>query len=74
MSRFGCHATNVFAGTAVARGVVGFGEGVTGSAQDGDEDLGLTDLASMPADHRHGLAGVINEQLLAGTMLLALPA
>jgi hypothetical protein len=49
----------------------GLGEGVAGRAEDGDEDLGLADFAGLPVDDWHGLAGVIDEQLFAGTVFLA---
>ena len=45
--------------------------GVIGSAEDGHKDLRLTDLARAPIHHRHGLAGIIHKQLLAGTVVLA---
>jgi len=49
----------------------GFGEGVAGSPEDGDEDLRLADLAGVPVDDRYGLAGVVDEQFFSGAMLLA---
>ena len=49
----------------------GLGEGVAGRAEDGDVDLRLAYLAGSPINDWHGLAGVINEQLLAGTVFLA---
>ena len=42
------------------------GVGEVRGAQDRDEDLRLTDLAGQPVDdHRHRVAGVIDEQLVA---------
>ncbi|RML48258.1 hypothetical protein ALQ97_01818 [Pseudomonas savastanoi pv. glycinea] len=49
----------------------GLGKGVAGGTEDGDEDLSLTDLASAPVDDWGGLAGVIDEELFAGTVFLA---
>src|SRR3989344_1979913 len=49
----------------------GLGKGVAGRAENGDEDLRLADLAGSPINDRYGLAGVIDEQLFAGTVLLA---
>ena len=49
----------------------GLGDGVAGRAEHGDEDLGLADLAGSPINDRHGLAGIIDKQLFAGTVFLA---
>lgn len=49
----------------------GFGEGEAGGAEDGDEDLRLTDLASSPVNDWDGLAGVIDEELFASAVRLA---
>lgn len=46
-------------------------QGVAGRAEDGDEDLGLTDFTGLSVDDGRGLSGVIDEQLFAGTVLLA---
>lgn len=48
----------------------GFGKGIAGGAEHCDEHLCLADLAAAPLDHRHRLPGVIDEQLLADTVLL----
>ena len=42
-----------------------------GRPHDGDEDLRLTRRAGGGIDHRNGLAGVVDEQLLARQMMLA---
>ncbi len=47
------------------------GIGVVGRAQYRDEDLCLADFTGRRVDHRDGLAGVVDEQLLAGAMVLA---
>jgi hypothetical protein len=39
--------------------------------QHGDEDLRWADLAADPVDDRHRLAGVVDEHLVAGDMVLA---
>ena len=44
---------------------------VAGGAEDGDEDLGLADLAGGAVDHLESCAGVIDEHLVAGHMGLA---
>lgn len=49
----------------------GLGKRIAGRSEHGNEDLGLADFAGSPVDDRHGLPGVIDEQLFAGTMLLA---
>ena len=49
----------------------GLGEGVARGAEHGHEDLRLTLLAGLGVDHRHRLPGVVDEQLLAGAVLLA---
>ena len=46
------------------------GEGVVRGAEHGDEDLRLADLAGFAIDDRHGLAGVVDEGLVAGDMVL----
>jgi hypothetical protein len=45
-------------------------QGVIGSTEDSDEDLGLANLTGVSINHWHSLASVINEQLLASTMFL----
>ncbi|MNQ75957.1 hypothetical protein D3C85_907730 [compost metagenome] len=47
------------------------GEGVAGGTEHRDEHLRLADLAAVTVDHRHRLPGVVDEQLLAGAVLLA---
>jgi hypothetical protein len=49
----------------------GAGKGVVRRPEHGHEDLGPGDLAGGGVDHRHGVAGVVDEQLLAGDMHLA---
>ena len=49
----------------------GAGKGVAGCAQHGDKDAGRANLAGAGVDDRHGRAGVIGEQFLAGAMDLA---
>ena len=49
----------------------GLGEGVARGAEHGHEDLRLTHLAGLGVDHRHRLPGVVDEQFLAGAVLLA---
>ena len=49
----------------------GFGEGVAGGAQHGDEDLCLANFAGLPVDDWHRLAGIVDEQLFTCTMFLA---
>ena len=44
----------------------GLGEGVVRCPQHRDEDLGGTHLPGEPVEHRHGIAGEVHEQLLAG--------
>ena len=46
------------------------GEGVARGAEHGHEDLRLPHLAGLAVDHRHRLPGVLDEQLLAGAVLL----
>src|SRR5262249_46107876 len=48
----------------------GFGVGIAGSAEHGDEDLRLMNGAGHRMGERHGGAGVIDEHLLAGEMRL----
>jgi hypothetical protein len=45
--------------------------GVVGGAEHSDEELRRADLASNPVDDRHRLAGVVDEHLVAGDMVLA---
>lgn len=47
------------------------GIGIVGGPQYGDEDLRLAELPGGPGAHRHGLPRVIDEELLARSMLLA---
>ena len=47
------------------------GEGVARGPEHGHEDLRLPLLAGLAVDHRHRLPGVVDEQLLAGAVLLA---
>ena len=49
----------------------GLGVGVVGGAQHRDEDLGAPLLAGRGVEHRHRVAGIVDEQLLAGSMRLA---
>ena len=49
----------------------GFAVGVVGGTEDGDEDRRRPDLAARGVGDRHGLAGVVDEQFLAGGMRLA---
>ena len=49
----------------------GFGIGVVRGPQNRDEDLGLAHLPGDRIEHRHGVAGKVHEQLLAGGMGLA---
>ena len=48
-----------------------FGIGQVGGAEYGDEDLGVADLAGERIDDRQLLAGVIDEDLVAGDVMLA---
>ena len=48
-----------------------FGVGVVRCAQHGDEDVRPPLLAGRPVEHRHGVAGEVHEQLLAGDVGLA---
>lgn len=48
----------------------GFSEGVAGGTEYRDEHLRLTDLAAAAVDHRHRLAGIVDEQFLADAVLL----
>jgi hypothetical protein len=48
----------------------GAGVGVVRSAQGGHEDLGLSDLTGDRVDDGHGVAGVVDKQLLAGAVFL----
>ena len=43
-------------------------EGVVGSTQHGDKDLGLTYLTGIGIDHRHRGATVVHKQLFTGSM------
>lgn len=56
-------------GTSLRSG--GLGKGMAGRAEGGDEDLSLAYLAGSPVDDRRCLSGVIDEQLLTGTVFLA---
>ena len=47
------------------------GEGVARGPEDGHEDLRLPHPAGLAVDHRHRLPGVVDEQLLAGAVVLA---
>ena len=47
------------------------GVGVAGRAQHGDEQLGAADLAGGRIDDRHGVAAVVDEQLVPGAVHLA---
>ena len=49
---------------------VGAGEGVVGEAQDGEEEVSLPDLAGLRIDVGHGVAGPVDEELLAGLVVL----
>ncbi len=49
----------------------GLGVGVVRRAEHGDEHMRPPFLAGRPVEHRHGVAGVVDEQLLAGDMGLA---
>jgi len=49
----------------------GLGVGVVRGAEHGDEDLHAAHLAAEPVSHLHGVAGIVDEQLLAGDMNLA---
>src|SRR5262245_34803848 len=51
--------------------VSGFGVGVVGRAEHGDEDLRLLDFTRQRIDDGNCWSGVINEHLLAGAMGLA---
>ena len=48
-----------------------FDVGVAGGPEHSDEDLGVTDLAGVATDDRHGRTAVVDEGLLAGPVLLA---
>jgi hypothetical protein len=47
------------------------GVGVVGGAEHADEDLGLAHDARLRVDDRHLLAGVVDEDLVAGDVVLA---
>ena len=49
----------------------GLGIGVVGRAEHPDENLGLTDLAGLGIDDRDLLAGIVDEALVAGHVILA---
>ena len=51
--------------------ISGLGEGVTGSPQNGDENLRLAGAAGMRVTERHRRPGVIDEEFLARQMSLA---
>ena len=50
---------------------VGFGVGVVGGAQYGDEDLCFPDLTGVLIDDRCRMTGVVHKQLLPGAVILA---
>jgi hypothetical protein len=71
------HATQIGEGPDMGPGPIRqrlrpgrLGIGVAGGAEDGDEDLGWPDLTGLPVLDRYGLARVIDEEFLAGAMLL----
>jgi len=45
-------------------------KGVVGGAEYGNEELRMTDFPRQPVNDRHGLPGIIDEQLLAGRVRL----
>jgi hypothetical protein len=45
--------------------------GVVGGAEHGDKDLRRTDLAGEPVDDRHRFAGIVDEHLVAGHVVLS---
>jgi hypothetical protein len=49
----------------------GLGVGIAAGAKDSDEDLGVADLPGDGINHRGGLPGIVNEELLSGPVLLA---
>jgi hypothetical protein len=49
----------------------GLDVGVVRGAEHGDEDLRAAHLTGEPVNHLHGVAGIVDEQLLAGGMNLA---
>ncbi len=49
----------------------GLGKGIAGGAKHGDEDLRLADFTGSTVNDWHGLASVIDEQLLTSPMFLA---
>lgn len=49
----------------------GLGVGVVAGPEHGDEDLGGMDLTRSAIDDRYGLAGIVDEQFLAGAVALA---
>src|SRR5690606_19247836 len=49
----------------------GFVEGVIGGSQSCHKDLRLSDCPGGAVDYRHGLARIIDKQLLAGAVVLA---
>jgi hypothetical protein len=53
-----------------ALGPAGLGVGVVGGAQHADKDLRWADLAAARVDDRHRLAGIVDEHLLAGEVVL----
>ncbi len=74
----GRYAANEFERTAHAGQPVGLGlsrgrtgEGVARSAEHRDEDAGRPDFAGVGIDNRHGRAGIVGEQFLAGPVDLA---
>lgn len=74
----GGHAAEVFQGAHVGADPVGdtlrprrLAVGVIRESQHGDEDLRTPNLARRRIDHLHGLAGVIDEELVARRVRLA---
>lgn len=53
------------------RNMGGFGVGVTAGPQHGHEDIGFPHFARLGIGDRHRLAGMIDEDLLAGPVFLA---
>ncbi|KAF1310697.1 hypothetical protein BLX42_12785 [Pseudomonas sp. SG-MS2] len=49
----------------------GLGKGIAGRAEDGDEDLRLTDFSGPLVNDGRGLPSVIDEEFFAGTVFLA---
>lgn len=53
------------------RGGGGLGGGIAAGAKKSDKDLGVADLPRGGIDHRNGLPGIVNKELLSGPVLLA---